>query len=62
VSWIRLSAGLIENGEKKLFFLMQDITAIKIEESKKFINDQKQRDKLKQHILRIREGLIKGEI
>lgn len=61
-SWIRLSAGLIENGEKKLFFLIKDITAIKIEESKKFINDQKQRDKLKQHILRIREGLIKGEI
>lgn len=58
VAWISINAGLIENGEKKIFCLVRDITESKIDEVKKYIDGQKQKDKLKQNISRIREKII----
>jgi len=53
-SWIRVNAGLMENGERKIFCLINDITKAKNEEMKKYIDEQKKRDKVKQTIIRLR--------
>lgn len=57
ISWINVNAGLIENGEKKIFCLIRDISTAKLEEMKKFIEDQKQRDRLRQNISRVRDQI-----
>lgn len=58
-SWISINAGIIENGGRRIFCLIRDISETKVEETKKFIEDQKQRDKLKQSIIRVRDQIDK---
>jgi PAS domain S-box-containing protein len=56
-TWISMNAGLFENGRRKIFCLMRDITELKLLEVKKFISNQKKRDMLRQNILKIRDKL-----
>lgn len=56
-TWISMNAGIFENGRKKIFCLMRDITELKLKEVKKFILNQKKRDMLRQNILKIRNKL-----
>jgi PAS domain S-box-containing protein len=56
-TWISMNAGLFENGKRKIFCLMRDITELKLEEVKRFISNQKKRDMLRQNILKIRDKL-----
>jgi PAS domain S-box-containing protein len=60
-SWVRISAGLMENGTKKIFCIISDITKAKNEEMKKYIDTQKKRHKIRQTIVGIREP-IKNEL
>jgi len=55
--WVRINANIMENGERKTFCLVRDITSKKVEEFKKYIENQKQKDKLKQNINKIRENI-----
>lgn len=55
--WIRINANIMENGKKSIFCIIKDITDKKIEEFKKYINDQKHKDKLKQNITNIRNKI-----
>jgi PAS domain S-box-containing protein len=56
-TWISMNAGLFENGKRKIFCLMRDITELKLQEVKRFILNQKKRDMLRQNILKIRDKL-----
>lgn len=53
--WIQISAGLMENGAKKIFCIINNITKNKSEDMRKYISEQRKRDKIKQSILRLRE-------
>ena len=52
--WFNANISMIENGEKKVFCLMTDVTQRKIEEQKKMINKEKSNDTLRNHILGLR--------
>jgi len=52
--WLRINANIMENGEKNIMCLIQDITTKKTEEFKKYIAGQKQKDRVRQNISRIR--------
>ena len=58
VAWISINASLIENGKKQIFCVIRDVTNTKTEELRKFIENQKQRDKLRQNISKIRNKLL----
>jgi len=51
---VSLHANLIENGSKKIFCLVRNISARKAQESEKFIKEQKKKDKLRQNILALK--------
>lgn len=55
--WLRINADVMENGERTVMCLIRDITAKKMEEFKKYIADQKQKDRVRQNISRIREKI-----
>ena len=56
-AWIRINANVMENGEKNVFCLIKDITTKKIEEFEKYIMGQKQKDRVRQNISRIRDKI-----
>jgi len=56
-TWVRIDANVMENGEKSILCLIKDITTKKIEEMEKYINSQKQKDRVIQNISRIREKI-----
>ena len=55
--WVNMNVSLIENGEKKIFCLMTDISRRKIEEQKKMIEKERHKDSLKKHILQLRSKI-----
>lgn len=57
VVWVEINAGLMENGNKKIFCLVRDITENKTKEIKKFIDNQKQKDKIIQSISKMRNNI-----
>lgn len=54
---VTISANIIENGGKKIFCLIRNISQRKMAEKKKYIEEQKKKDRLKQNILEIRGKL-----
>jgi len=54
---ISISANIIENGGRLIFCLLRDLSCKKIEEERKYIEQQKKKDKLKQNIQEIRGKL-----
>ena len=57
--WFTVNANLIENGGKRIYCIMSDISTKKNKEKRKTITNEKKKDKIKQEILKIREDLIK---
>lgn len=55
--WISINANIIEDSEKNIIALIRDITSKKIEEFKKYIASQKQKDRVKQSISKIRDRI-----
>ena len=55
--WISLNANSLINGQKTIFCLVKDITDKKMEYFQKYIQEQKQKDRLKQNINNLREKL-----
>lgn len=55
--WIRINGNIIDNGEKIILCLVKDITSKKMDEFKKYISDQKQKDRVRQNISRIRNKI-----
>lgn len=55
IIWIQINAGLMENGTKKIFCIINNVTKNKSEDMKKYILEQKKRDKIKQSIARLRK-------
>jgi len=51
---VTLSANILENGNRQIVCLLRDISKIKTAESRKYIQEQKQKDRLKQNIVSIR--------
>lgn len=58
-SWVTITAGLMENGTRRIFCIVTDISMSKNEEIKKYIDEQKKKDKIRQTILGIRKPLQK---
>lgn len=54
---VSLHANIIENGNTKVFCLVRNISARKVQESEKYIKEQKKKDKLKQNILSLRSQI-----
>jgi PAS domain S-box-containing protein len=54
---VTVNANVIENGGKRIFCLLRNISHRKIEEKKKYIEQQKRKDKLRQNIMEIRGKL-----
>ncbi len=54
---VTISANIIENGGKKIFCLLRNISQKKIQEKKQYIEQQKKKDRLKQNIIEIRKTL-----
>jgi len=54
---VSMSANLIENGGKLIFCLLRDMSKKKMEENRKYIEQQKKKDKLRQDINNIRDKL-----
>lgn len=52
-----ITANLIENGSKKIFCLVRDVSERKVEEQRKYIADQKSRDRIRQNINELRDHL-----
>jgi len=59
IIFVNISANIIENGSRKIFCLIRDISDKKRINDKQYIEDQKQRDKIKQNIMDIRGQLNK---
>lgn len=57
-TWIRINANMMENGERQILCLIQDVTNKKMEEFKYYINHQKHKDKIKQNISKIRDKVL----
>jgi hypothetical protein len=57
-TWIRMDANIMENGVMSILCLIKDITAKKTEELGRYINDQKQKDRVRQNISRIRDKIL----
>ena len=57
---VSIYANIIENGETKIFCLVRNIATRKTIESKKYISEQKKKDKLKQNLLALREQISKN--
>jgi len=51
---VTLSANILENGNRQIVCLLRDISKKKTAESRKYIQEQKQKDRLKQNIVSIR--------
>jgi len=51
---VTLSANVLENGNRQIVCLLRDISKEKTAESRKYIQEQKKKDKLKQSIVSIR--------
>lgn len=54
---VTINANTIENGGKKIFCLIRNVSHRKIEEKKKYIEQQKKKDRIKQNIVEIRDKL-----
>lgn len=54
---VTINANIIENGGKKIFCLIRNISNRKKKESKKYIAEQKKKDKFRQNIIEIRGDL-----
>jgi PAS domain S-box-containing protein len=57
--YVSLNANVIENGEKKIFCLVRDLSKKKNEEDKKYIQKEKQKDGIKQKLMEIKSELVK---
>ena len=54
---VTINANTIENGGKKIFCLIRNVSRRKTEEKKKYIEQQKKKDRIKQNIVEIRGKL-----
>jgi PAS domain S-box-containing protein len=59
---VTINANIIENGERKIFCLMRNVSYRKNEEERKYIENQKQKDRIKQNIMQMRNQLKKIRI
>ena len=61
-----LNANMLNNGEQKIICLLRDVSLKKEDEGKKFIEEQKQKDRIKQKILelrgKLREDILREDI
>ena len=56
---VEINANILENGGKLIFCLIRDISERKTIDSKKYIEDQKQKDRIKQDIAELRQKIKK---
>ena len=57
-----INGNIIENGGKKIFCLIQNVSNRRTTETKEYIKEQKQKDRIRQNIVQIRDQLKKLQL
>lgn len=57
IIYAAISANIVQNGEEKIMCLIRNVSHRKTEEEQKYIESQKEKDKIRQNIFKIRSSL-----